>query len=1196
MDNAALKELDSKRLKYKAQVAAALEEEEDPLAAYHQFIKWTIDHYTDKLLAHSGLLELLEEATRQFKDDSAYKGDLRYLRLWSLYASYVEDPTIIYSFLLSNSIGTIYAQVYEEFAAALEGNGRRTDAEKVYQLGIQRRARPLERLKKRYAEFQSRPPTSRRSNTQSNSIWREAPPQTQALRKEPLRNYSSKPSSSQQPSNKPATASTSTSTSSSPPSTGPSHNRYAHIRAPPQPGKRPEKLRFNLALLFTEDGTEYSIQEARARSMGLLGKKWGPPPPSELPRTSVRFDAKDDGGKNTRNLTRRGFNGYSEPTVTLATKEALADVFGMYNSPDKSMKFGPAVGSKHAPVKKIELDQIAPMNLHASFKSVRSENGPIEGSSLGAPFKPFVDENVRKENGTPAPPKFKPFVDQPQPPLPSTTPEPGRDRRVLSTKETLPPPTARFENAPPPKTPNVLKPMATTESKKAVFTTPATAQALSRKDIFVDEEKPQPSATKIKPFVDQKPPQPAFKVFSRPPSSTASTVSSSSTVTSAPASGSAPLQQKNVLKPKPFLDSLGQPRQPFMPTRSVSSSHGERDRIPSISTSSSSASSRSPIDEPMPQNNAEDDYYDESSTTTDLSSDIDDTPNNGLVQPGTVAEEDVSLYDEEYDEIGGQGGQYDAPLGGRLGQFNVMTPITERTYEFTNSTRGGFITPSNSLGGAPGRPFEIHRDPVEVAAELAAELQREDDDEDEDDDAMKHIEERTGTLSLSDALTLASKFNPPNPCNPFDPTVMSTLLSIIPPGDKKFVDLRNIESGQLDGLQKFAKRKESKEKRRGSGNTTTSSKSGLDEEMTDVKLGTDGRLYRVRGKLGEGGFGAVFEAIDVQALHDKRKHHSEDGDELSDEDESFDEDDEATIPKVALKIVRPRNLWEFHVLRRIHKTLPAQIRQSIISPEALYAYKDESFLVLELCGQGTLLDVVNKAGQAGITQQGACLDELLVIFFSIELLRLIETLHRHGFIHGDVKIDNCLIRLEDVPGPATNWSSVYSPTGEGGWSHKGIKMIDFGRTIDTSLFPPHQTFSGDWPTDARDCLEMREGKSWSYQTDYFGLAGIIYCMLYGKYIEASSVIPAPPSSDGHPRYKLSTSFKRYWQTDIWTRLFDLLLNSSLARADGQLPLCDEIGSLRVEMESWLQANCNRASNSLKGLLKKVALSMLGGKG
>lgn len=64
--------------------------------------------------------------------------------------------------------------------------------------------------------------------------------------------------------------------------------------------------------------------------------------------------------------------------------------------------------------------------------------------------------------------------------------------------------------------------------------------------------------------------------------------------------------------------------------------------------------------------------------------------------------------------------------------------------------------------------------------------------------------------------------------------------------------------------------------------------------------------------------------------------------------------------------------------------------------------------------------------------------------------------------------------------------------------------------------------------------------------------------------------------------------KRYWQTDLWTRLFDLLLNPCLVREDGQLPLNDELAELRVEMEEWLRANSNkRASGSLKQLMKKL---------
>lgn len=234
--------------------------------------------------------------------------------------------------------------------------------------------------------------------------------------------------------------------------------------------------------------------------------------------------------------------------------------------------------------------------------------------------------------------------------------------------------------------------------------------------------------------------------------------------------------------------------------------------------------------------------------------------------------------------------------------------------------------------------------------------------------------------------------------------------------------------------------------------------------------------------------------------------------------------------------------------------------------------------------------MVNRAGQAGISQQGACLDELLVMFFTIELMRLLEGLHDAGFIHGDLKIDNCMLRLEDVPGGASAWSATYSPIGEGGWASKGIKLIDFGRTIDTHPFPNGQTFIAEWATDARDCFEMREDQPWTYQADYFGLAGIIYCMLYGKYIEASSVAIVS-GEDEPPRHKIATPFKRYWQSDLWMKLFDVLLNPCLVK-EGKLPVSGELRDLRAEMEGWLQANCGRSSGTLKGLLKKVELSVM----
>jgi checkpoint serine/threonine-protein kinase len=116
-------DLAQERLQLRAEVDSALEGEDDPLAAYDQFVKWTIKNYAEGDPS-SGLVELLAEATGKFKDDTNYKGDLRYLKLWCQYAHNVDKPTSVYAFLAANDIGKGYALLYEEYSKALEADGR----------------------------------------------------------------------------------------------------------------------------------------------------------------------------------------------------------------------------------------------------------------------------------------------------------------------------------------------------------------------------------------------------------------------------------------------------------------------------------------------------------------------------------------------------------------------------------------------------------------------------------------------------------------------------------------------------------------------------------------------------------------------------------------------------------------------------------------------------------------------------------------------------------------------------------------------------------------------------------------------------------------------------------------------------------------------------------------------------------------
>ena len=108
----------------RSQIASEIDEADDPLALYDCFVKWIFDEYPREHLASSGLVELLEEATRRYKDDFSYKSDLRYLKLWTLYASLVDKPSVVYKFILTNGIGTVYALLFEDYALTLERDGR----------------------------------------------------------------------------------------------------------------------------------------------------------------------------------------------------------------------------------------------------------------------------------------------------------------------------------------------------------------------------------------------------------------------------------------------------------------------------------------------------------------------------------------------------------------------------------------------------------------------------------------------------------------------------------------------------------------------------------------------------------------------------------------------------------------------------------------------------------------------------------------------------------------------------------------------------------------------------------------------------------------------------------------------------------------------------------------------------------------
>lgn len=282
-------------------------------------------------------------------------------------------------------------------------------------------------------------------------------------------------------------------------------------------------------------------------------------------------------------------------------------------------------------------------------------------------------------------------------------------------------------------------------------------------------------------------------------------------------------------------------------------------------------------------------------------------------------------------------------------------------------------------------------------------------------------------------------------------------------------------------------------------------------------------IFSLRYELGRGGYGIVFLA-----------------------------ENESGVLK-AVKAESPASSWEFYILKTLHSRLPQHLRHLIVQPKALYQFDDESYLVLNYVSQGTILDVVNM-----YADQDRVVDEMVTIYLTTVLLRLVENLHNAGIIHGDLKADNCMINFED-PGILSEQFAPHDPT----WIKKSLVLIDFGRAIDLSLFesPNRVQFVSDWKTDDQDCPQMAKGEPWRFEADYFGIAAIIHTMLFGRYIETRV-------EDG--KYVLRTQIKRYWQCELWTPLFDLLLNPYCGESNA-LPITEKLRAARHGLEQWLSS-------------------------
>lgn len=189
---------------------------------------------------------------------------------------------------------------------------------------------------------------------------------------------------------------------------------------------------------------------------------------------------------------------------------------------------------------------------------------------------------------------------------------------------------------------------------------------------------------------------------------------------------------------------------------------------------------------------------------------------------------------------------------------------------------------------------------------------------------------------------------------------------------------------------------------------------------------------------------------------------------------------------------------------------------------ALYAYSEGGLFSMTAGSDSgmNIIDVVNTYKK--ITGN---VPELIAIYYTSRMLKHLEALHLDGkVLHCDVKPDN--------------WVLTSSSKDR---SDADLMLVDFGRSVDLERVarrgsdPLKTQFKGSIAAEDMECVAMRKGLSWGVDLDFYGIAASSFLLLFGSHMEVTQ-----DRSTG--KWRPHKSFRRYWQRELWTLLFDTLLN------------------------------------------------------
>jgi checkpoint serine/threonine-protein kinase len=1227
-----------------------IDEADDPLDVYDRYVKWTLDAYPSaQATPQSGLLPLLERATKTFQSSSHYKNDPRYLKIWLHYIRLFSDaPREVFAFLARHSIGEGLALYYEEFAAWLENAGRWSQAEEVYRMGIEKDARPVERLARKFGEFERRKAALPEDTEEPKSPALPVVRAALAAKTDPF--AAASPAPQQQP--KPTAAKKAKSSKmqifadvdeADRPSTGSSSQGWDNI------GTLAERKKENIHAAKPMAGETLKVGKTNGGMQKMMVFK----DTVSLTSLLVAFSAPHV-YKNRTKLS---------PCMQSSKKAFLPKHLAKSTSgsiDNYQCVRNPKTGRLECVF--VNLEAVYPRSggsSEYSFEELRARHrgwmdkewpresrGTTRDLQATESLDMTLDPEVEPEEAIEPPSKgFKIHLDEPEIEA-EPAPKPKQRGFAIFEDESLE--AGPSEN--PPKTNKVLtktssKTLALNDENDENAPPAHPTEAEIRKKVRREERANRTRKIQVMDVKHIKNETKTVQLNLDSPT------------------GQKPKRKKNIDKVQ------AEPTMTINTKEAMDEIYGIFN-APLPSQAEQSENSESENSDSDDDDDEEDDYTtgDESTATGKLSaapSDYgDETRNELLTQAPTEEPEDEHTgwsdftttkhvpredeadtdnpdpgQDSEWDLYRDENQQPGLPGDEEMttpDEENVRThsvPIASEDYEppsahFRQMTilpnhRLPFMTPiaeqtESSLGTITARAQKDYFNAKTPSRQASSAMPEPEDDDDEtpsspfqevtvdlNDDKFRVLQPiRTkstkGNISLGKG-TATSQIEAKTVVQAAPEAVQKGPIVLEQQCNPMDPYLRETILSQIKpSLASFKGyhdhsdttsgrtaeiKKFIRSQSKANKNSTSQEKTGQTLSLPPIlQFEESEATYTIKRELGAGTFAPVYLVENSEA---------------SQAQEAMDDENApATLsvgklahrkPLEAIKMEEPLSAWEFFILQQSHRRLGvSRATKSMVRAHEMHMFRDECFLIEEYRNQGTLLDLVNLARADSASTTGGGMDEVMTMWLTVEIFRTVEALHSKQMIHGDLKGDNVLVRFDD-PGMETDWSPTYFSSGAHGWASKGICLIDFGRGIDMKQFVPNVAFIADWKTSEADCAEMRELRPWTYQVDYHGMAGIVHSMLFGKYMETIADRGAALGQGATKTYRIRENLKRYWQVEIWQEVFNLLLNplAHLAGEEGKrMPVLNGMRGLRMKMEGWVEENCERGMG-LKGMIARM---------